>query len=86
MSELIGESAITLFLKGLEEYNAEHNTTIRFDPKTGLSDKESSEDILSYVLNYFESLVGPVCRRVYEESKAEKKTLRSEQRPDMHKL
>jgi hypothetical protein len=73
MSELIGGSAITLFRKGLEEYNTEHNTTVRFDPKTGLSDKESSEDILSYVLNYFESLIGPVCRRVYEESKAEKR-------------
>jgi len=66
MSDIIGGSTMTILKRAIEEYNSREGTTISYDPENGLSN--GTADFAEFVVSYFEKLIGPVARRIFEES------------------
>jgi hypothetical protein len=68
MSSLIGGSAVTILVNGLESYNRTYGTSITFDRERNRIEGEMTDEVSEYLVSYFENLIGPVARRVYAES------------------
>ena len=66
MSNIIGGPTITILKRAIDEYNRKEGTKISYDPERGL--RNGTADFIEFMASYFEKLIGPVARRIFEES------------------